>query len=97
MTKLKETPIKRRSISKDNLAISRELFDNTPIKSKKETEKKLSNTDMNNMRFECNPSESKKNLLRNSSSILSVSYDKKGRDNLSNENLLNKTPEKKCK
>jgi len=92
LNNLKESPIKNRSKSKEN------LIDNTPIKNRRESEKKLSNTDINNMRFEGEPIESKKSLLRNSSSLLSVSQDVKDKKDVTGyEFSANKSPLKGIK
>lgn len=73
LIQMKESPIKKRPVSKD-------ILDNSPMKYRRESDKKLSSTDINNMRFDCDRSESKKNLFRNSSSLLSVSQENKQKD-----------------
>lgn len=92
---LNESPIINRSKSKENLNVSKGKVENTPIKQiRRDSDKKLSNTELNNMRFECDPSESKKNLNRNSSSLLSVSQENKQKDLGVYEFSTHKSPNK---
>lgn len=64
------------------------------MKIRRESDNKLSNSEMNNLRFECDPNESKKNLLRNSSSLLSVSQENKQKDMGVYEFVVHKSPNK---
>jgi len=69
-------------------------MNNTPLKIRRESDNKLSNSELNNLRFECDPSENRKILLKNSSSLLSVSQENKQKDLAVYEFIVQKSPNK---